>query len=334
MAENIVNDPMLTVSSSPHAEGRATSFRVMLDVIIALIPALVASVVIFGFRALILEIVCVASCVLSEYVSRRIMKKSLSIGDLSAVVTGFLLAFNLPVTTPVWMAVVGSFAAIVVAKQLFGGIGQNFVNPAIAGRIILLVSFPTAMSSFVSPFWYKTGDAVSSATTLATLGAKGGCDASALPSLSDMFFGLRGGSLGETCVLALLIGAAYLMIRRVISPVIPLCFIGSSALIMLFAGGFDGTFTLYEVMSGGLILGAFFMATDYTTSPVSTLGKVIFGIGCGVITCVIRLFGSLNEGVSYSILIMNILTPSIDALTARKPFGYVRKKKEKEANKA
>lgn len=322
-------DKKLTVSASPHVRSQKTSAGIMLDVIIALVPALIASVVIFGFRALAVTAVCVASSVLGEFVTRKILKRSVTVGDLSAVVTGLLLAFNLPVTIPLWMAAVGALFAIVVVKQFFGGIGQNFVNPAIAGRIVLLVSFPSAMSHWTGAFAWKSGsvtDAVTTATPLRVISE--GAD---LPSLADMFLGKRAGCIGETCILALLIGFVYLLVRKIIKPVIPLCFIGTVAVIMLIAGKGDIEYMAYELLSGGLFLGAIFMATDYTTSPVSLKGKIIFAVGCGLITSVIRLFGSLPEGVSYSIIIMNIVTPLIDRWTMPEPFGTVKEKEEKTA---
>lgn len=321
----------LIVSASPHARSNETVTGIMLDVIIALVPSLIASVIIFGFRSLLITAVCVASCVLFEFISRKIMKRDTTIGDLSAVVTGMLLAFNLPVSIPLWMCVVGCFFAIVVVKQFFGGIGQNFVNPAIGGRIVMLVSFSSAMTSWTEPLAWKNGvDAVSAATPLSILKNFDGTLSEELPSLLDMFLGIRGGCLGEVSAVAILIGGLYLLARRVIKPAIPLCFIGTVAVIMLIAGKGDFEFMLYEILSGGLLLGAFFMATDYATSPITTKGKIIFGIGCGVITSVIRLFANLPEGVSYSIILMNILVPHIENLTRPKPFGTVKEKKNKE----
>lgn len=329
----------ITVTSSPHVKSGSTVTGIMLDVIIALVPAFIAAICIFGPRALLVVAVCVASCVVTEYICRKIMKKDTTIGDLSAVVTGILLAFNLPANIPLWMAVIGSVAAVAVVKQMFGGLGQNFVNPAITGRIVMLVSFGTAMTSFPAPFAWKGGaDAMTSATPLAALSSidLGGNVAAQienadLPSVMDMFFGITGGSLGEVCSAALIIGGLYLMVRHVISPVIPLSFIGTTAVIMLIASGGSLTFTAYEIFGGGLILGAVFMATDYATSPVNRLGKVIFGIGCGIIASVIRLFGNLPEGVSYAIMIMNILVPLIEKVSMPKPFGTVKEKKKKEA---
>ncbi len=322
----------LFVSASPHFRSAKTTRSIMLDVIIALVPALIASGIIFGLRALVITALSVACCVFFEWSFRKfILKRSNTVGDLSAVITGILLAFNLPSSIPFWMVIIGDLFAIVVVKQLFGGIGQNFVNPAIGGRIFMLLSFSGAMTSWTEPkvgFMNLSGaDALTGATPLVS--------EDILPTLGEMFLGVRGGCLGETCILALLLGGVYLLIRKVISPAIPLSFICTVAVIMCVTTAVRGEspdFILYQLMSGGLILGAVFMATDYSTSPISTKGKIIFGIGCGLITCLIRLFGSLPEGVSYSIILMNILTPLIERATTPKPFGTPKKeKKSKEA---
>lgn len=310
-------DKLLTVSPSPHFKCARTTQGIMLDVIIALIPSLIASVIYFGFRALLVTVVAVVSCVLFEFLSRKVMKRENTIGDLSAVVTGMLLAFNLPSTLPIWMVVLGSLVAIVVVKQLFGGIGQNFVNPAIAARIVLMSSFAAKMTNWVVPSTISS-DAVTTATPLKLL-SEGKVDE--LPSLWQLFIGERAGCLGETCAIAIIIGALYLFVRKVITPLIPLCFVGTVAVFTLIYGGFDVNFMLYHILSGGLLLGAVFMATDYTTSPITNTGKVIFAIGCGLITCLIRIFGNLPEGVSFSILFMNILVPHIEKLTTPKSFG-------------
>ena len=304
----------LMVSSSPHFNGGRTTQNIMLDVIIALCPAMIASVILFGFRAAVVILTCVASCILSEYLSRRVMKRPQTVGDLSCVVTGILLALNLPVTINPLIAVFGSVAAIVVVKQMFGGIGQNFVNPALTARIILLNSFPSRMTHWVQPFDYAaTADAVTTATPLGILKEGGG----ELPSYLDLFLGNTGGCLGETCALALLLGGIYLVARRVISPVIPVCYLGTAAVFSLLLG----RNILFDLMAGGLLLGAIFMATDYTTSPLTVKGKVIYGIGCGLLTMLIRVFGSLPEGVSFSIVLMNILMPLIERISRPKPFG-------------
>lgn len=324
----------LVVSASPHDRSPRTVRSIMLDVIIAMVPALIASVIYFGPRALLVECVSVASCVIFEAFSRVVMKRHQTIGDLSAVITGLLLAFNLPVSIPLWMVVIGAVVAIVVVKQFFGGIGQNFVNPALIGRIVLLNSFSVAMTTWTQPLtWMNHSDAVTSASPLPTINAMiSGGSAPQDVDLVEMLLGWRAGCLGETCAIAILLGFAYLVVRKVISPTIPLTFVGTVAVVMLIAGKGDLSFVAYEILGGGLLLGAVFMATDYTTSPITFKGKIIFGIGCGLITSLIRIFGSLPEGVSYSIIIMNILVPLIEKATLPKPFGTPKKeKKEAEA---
>ena len=301
----------LIVTSSPHVKSSTTTSTIMRDVIIALIPALIASNIIFGLRAGLVTAVCVASCVGFEYLSRRIMNKKNTISDLSAVVTGIILAFNLPSTMPLWMCVIGSFVAIVIVKQLFGGIGQNFANPAITARIVLLVSFGTQMTNWAAPKIAAVADAVSGATPMAQIAA------GETPNLLNMFLGTTGGSLGETSALALLLGGIYLVYRKVINPIIPVAFIGT---VFVFTAVL-GVNPLAQILGGGLFLGAIFMATDYSTSPVTNMGKLIFGIGCGLITVLIRVFGSYPEGVSFAILLMNILVPYIDKATRLKALG-------------
>ncbi len=304
----------LIVSASPHLRGQVTTKSIMLDVIIALMPSLIAAVIIFGTRVLMVVGVTVLSCVLCEYILRKIMKRDNTIADLSAVVTGMLLAFNLPVTINLWIAALGGAIAIVVVKQMFGGLGQNFVNPALIARIVLMVSFPKDMTTWVKPFErsYQDIDSITTATPLAIL------KTSSLENVNymDLFLGFRGGCLGETCILAIIIGGLYLVARKVISPTIPLCFIGTVFILSL-AFSRD---PILDLLSGGLILGAVFMATDYVTSPITTKGKIIFGIGCGVLTILIRTFGALPEGVSFSIVIMNILVPHIEKLSTPRTF--------------
>lgn len=291
---------------SPHITSKRNTQSIMLDVVIALFPSGIASAIIFGLRSLLVIGVCVLVCILSEYIFEKICKRDNTIGDLSAVVTGLLLAYNLPVSIPLWQAAIGSFFAIVVVKQLFGGIGQNFANPAITARIFMLVAFSQTMTTWTFP------DASSSATPLKLM-TDG--NFSSLPSYLDMFLGLRGGCLGETCILALLAGGIYLIARRVISWHTPVAFIGT-VFVMSFLLDKE---PVYQLMSGGLIIGAFFMATDYATTPSTKWGKIIFGIGCGLITILIRFWGSYPEGVSFSILLMNIFTPYISRITRRKP---------------
>lgn len=306
---------MLTVSSSPHIKRPDTTRGIMSDVVIALAPAATYGCILFGLRALAVLITSVGVAVLSEFLWNKALKKPNTIKDMSAVVTGLLLGMNLPPTLPLWQAAIGSVAAIIVVKQMFGGLGHNFANPAIAARIMLLVSFPASMTRFTEP----VSDAVTSATPLAgTAGAL---------SFKTLFFGMHAGSIGETSAFLLIVGGLYLVIRRVITPVIPVCFIGTVALLSLIAG----ENVMLSVFGGGLILGAVFMATDYTTSPTTPLGKAVFAVGCGIITFVIRKFGSLPEGVSYSILLMNILVPHINRFTLSKPFGF---EKVKEAAKS
>ena len=301
------------VSSSPHIRSADTTSSIMLDVIIALTPIGIASIVMFGFKAALLIAVTVASCVLSEYLWCKALKKPSSLNDLSAIVTGLLLAYNLPPTLPLWMAMLGGAIAIIIVKQMFGGIGHNFANPAITARIVLMVSFPAAMTTFTEPF----SNAVTSATPLANIGTPVG--------LLRLFIGDHSGSLGETSAMLIILGGIYLVLRKVINPAIPLSFCASAFLmILIFTGNFKGSFI--AILSGGLLLGAVFMATDYVTSPKTLIGKIIFGIGCGVITILIRQLGNLPEGVSYSILLMNLLTPLIEKIPAKKPFGWEAKK--------
>lgn len=302
----------LKLSPSPHILRKKTVSGIMLDVIIALLPAAVASVLIFGYRSALVIGVCVVSAVLSEFLFQKIIKTKVLIGDLSACVTGVLLALNLPVSIPLWQAALGSVFAIVVVKGLFGGIGKNFANPAITARIMMLIAFTGTMTAYTAPL---SPDLASTATPLEALKTM----ATDLPSLKDMFLGLRGGCLGETCAAALLLGGIYLIARGIISWVTPVCYIGTVFILALIYGGFD--YALYQVLAGGLILGAFFMATDYSTTPTRPWGKVIFGIGCGIITAAIRFYGSYPEGVSFSILLMNILTPYIDKWTRPMPIG-------------
>ena len=301
----------LIVSPSPHDENYVKTSNIMLNVIIALLPAWGAAIYFFGLRVIPLTAVCIGSCIFFEYVCRAMMKRDNTVGDMSAVVTGLILAMNLPVTLPYWMAVIGSFVAIVIVKQLFGGLGQNFANPAITARIVLMVSFPAAMTNWIKPLEYDY-DAVSSATPL-VLAKKGGD----LPSYLDLFLGKTGGCLGEVCALGLLVGGLYLAARKIISLAAPVSFIGS-LFVLSFIAGDD---PVYQILAGGVFLGAFFMATDYATTPITTKGKIVFGLGCGIITFVIRRFGSYPEGVSFSILLMNVLTPYIEQLTRTKVLG-------------
>ena len=309
----------LIVSSAPHITGKDSSRSIMLDVIIAMVPAIIASGIIFGLRAVLLTAVTAAACVVFEYLWNKAAKKEQTIGDLSAVVTGILLAFNMPSTMPFWMAIVGAAFAIILVKQLFGGIGYNFANPAITARIILATSFAGQMTSFIYPA--TAVDALASATPLAANNA--GAFAEGYPYL-ELFLGTHGGVLGETSALALLIGFAYLLVKKVISPAIPVTYVATVAVLAVVFGQDP----LFHVLSGGLLLGAIFMATDYVTSPYTLKGKIVFGLGLGLITMMIRVFGTMAEGVSYAILLMNLFVPYINQLTRQKPLGAPKKVKE------
>ncbi len=311
----------LHIATSPHVRDSISTRKVMLYVIAALLPAAVAAVIHFGWRALLLMVFCVVFSAACEGVCRQVMKREQTISDGSAALTGLLLAMNLPVTLPLWEAALGCFIAIVIVKQLFGGLGQNFANPAITARIVLMVSLTPDMTNWILP---KTAagsefsyDAVSSATPLVSGNA----------SIMDLFWGSTGGCLGETCAAAILFGGLFLIFMGIISPVTPLAFLGTVAAATFIATGSVNE-VFYQLMAGGLLLGAFFMATDYVTTPITAKGKLIFGIGCGLLTFLIRFYGSFPEGVSLAILLMNILTPYIDKFTMTRPFGAVYKKKE------
>ncbi len=306
------------VSASPHVRCGRTTRGIMGDVIIALIPALAAGCFIFGPRALAVVAACISSAVLAEIIFNVICKRPHTIDDLSAVVTGLLLGMNLPASIPVWQAVIGSVFAIVAVKCLFGGLGKNFANPAITARIMMLLSFPSAMGA-AAKVQIASVDATASATPLSIMAS------GELPSQSllDMLLGLRSGALGETCVAALLLGFIYLLIRRVITWHTPVMFIGGVFLMSwLMSGSLE--LALCQVMAGGVFIGAIFMATDYVTTPTTAWGKVIFGLGCAVLTVVIRKWSAYPEGVSFSILLMNILTPYIEKATIKTPLGEVR----------
>ncbi len=297
---------LMKLSVSPHIHCGRTTQSIMRDVLIALLPVTVAGVVLFGLRSLLVIALCVACCVGCEALFALITKKEQTVGDLSAAVTGLLLALNLPANIPLWQCAVGSVFAIVIVKCIFGGLGNNLVNPAITARVFMLIAFGSlATAAFPA-------DAVSSATPLAS---------EQMPSLLTLFIGNHGGAIGETCAAALLLGGIYLLIRRVITWHIPTSFIGTVFVFSLLMEGFDVQSALALTLSGGLFIGAIFMATDYVTSPSTPWGKILFGLGAGVLTCVIRYFGSYPEGVSFAILFMNILTPYISGWTRRKVFG-------------
>jgi len=308
----------MVLSVSPHIRSNRTTQNIMLDVVIALVPALIAGVILYGFRALLLTLISVCVCVLAEYAYEKLMKKPITILDLSAVVTGMLVAFNVPVDMPIWELVIGDLAAILLAKQLFGGLGCNFMNPALVGRIVLMFSFTTHMTTYAIPA--GTVDALSSATPLVVM------DQLDWSSFSQLLLGVHGGVIGESCAIALILGGIYLVVRGVIKPIIPLCYIGSC---VLFSFLFGGPQPVLSIFAGGLLLGAIFMATDYVTSPITNWGKVIFGIFCGLITAVIRVFGNYAEGVTFSIILANILVPYINELTMTKPLGAIIVKKDK-----
>lgn len=308
-----MNTPVM--GSGPHIHSKDSSRRIMLDVIIALLPASVAGVILFGLPALWIILTCVIAAVVSELLFNLATGKPQTVGDLSAVVTGLLLALNLSTNVPLWQCALGSVFAIVLVKGAFGGIGRNFANPAITARVFLLAAFSSTVAGGAMP---KAVDAVSSATPLELLGTEG----AQLPSLLDMLLGLRGGAIGEGCILALLLGFAYLLLRRVIRWQIPVIFIGTVFVLSLVATGSFVT-ALYEILAGGLVLGAVFMATDYSTTPITLRAKLLFALGCGLITFIIRFFCAYPEGVSFSILCMNILAPWLETWTRRKPLGGV-----------
>ncbi|MBQ9765058.1 MAG: RnfABCDGE type electron transport complex subunit D [Lachnospiraceae bacterium] len=327
---------MYNVSASPHARSKVTTQRIMFDVALALVPAGAFGIYNFGLRALVVMLVCVGACVLTEFVYEKLMKKTVTIMDGSALVTGLLLAYNLPVSMPLWMAFLGSVFAILIVKMVFGGLGQNFMNPALGGRAFLVASFGSYMNNFEPVKKVATDvaggatpwdavDAVSSATPLAML--KNGETVDIL----DMFIGNINGTIGEVSALAILVGAAYLVIRKVISLRIPLTYILSFVVFMILFGGkgLDVNFLLAHVCGGGLMLGAFFMATDYVTSPITVGGQVIFGIFLGVLTGIFRVFGGSSEGVSYAILMGNLIVPLIEKITLPKAFGREGRKHEK-----
>ena len=325
---------LLGVASSPHVSSPYGTRSLMLDVLIALVPALCAAVFFFGPRALIATVISVVACEISEFGYRKLLHKTQTTGDLSAAVTGVLLAFVCPVTLPYWMLVIGDFFAIVVVKQLFGGLGKNFVNPALAGRAFLMLSYPVAMTTWAVPGKWSglvsAADAVTGATPLSADFMHAGILPDA--SITDMLVGKVGGCMGEVSALLLLAGGIYLIARGVIRPHIPVAFIGTVAVLtFLFPQGGNGNleWMLYEILGGGLFLGAFFMATDYVTSPTTPMGELVFGIGCGLLTVFIRYFGGYPEGVSYAILIMNVCAWLFDQVCKPARFGFTKEMKEK-----
>ena len=330
----------LIATSNPHIRGSETTRSIMLDVIIAMLPALVWSIITFGVKALTLTVVSVVGCMFWEWLYRKLLKKPQSVGDLSAVVTGMLLAFVCPVTTPYWMIIIGGFFSIVVVKQLFGGIGKNFINPALAGRAFLLGSYAGVMTFWIDPARNKaplmgsTVDVITHATPLSYMKNGDMAGLKEAYSLADVFLGKVGGSLGEISALLLIIGGLYLIWRKVINWQTPVAYIATVAVLtVLFPKAGGAEYMLYSIFGGGLFLGAFFMATDYATSPVTKKGQLIFGIGCGLFTVLIRYFGSYNEGVCYSIMVMNLFVPLIDKYTKPVRFGVVKSDKKEAAAK-
>ena len=313
----------LTVTSAPHIRSGNTTQRTMLDVLIALVPALIAGVVLFGLRALVLTVISAAGCVVAELIVNLVMRKKPAVGDLSAVVTGVLLAFSLPASCPYWVVLVGDAFAIIVVKGFMGGLGQNVFNPALGGRAVIMLFWPATITRYtteaVPAFNFGAVDIVSSSTPLQTMARPALPDA----SLLDMFLGRIGGCIGEVCTLALLIGLVYLLWRKVISWRIPVAYIGAVAVLTLVFNKGDDAFLwmLYSVMGGGVMLGAIFMATDYSTSPMTVRGGVIFAVGIGLITMLIRLWGAYPEGMSFAILIMNSCVPLINKYVKPKRFG-------------
>lgn len=316
----------LIVSASPHLVTAMDTQKTMLMVLIALVPSLLVSTYVFGFRVLILTAVCIAASMFFEWGWNKLMKRPQTVTDLSAALTGTLIAFNVPSGLPYWIAIIGCFVAIVIVKQLFGGIGKNIANPAITARIVLFISFATEMTTWPLPRMYQTADAVTGATPLGILSEGSAAD---LPSNMEMFLGYIGGSMGEVSAIALLIGGVFLVWKKIISPIIPCCFIGTVFVFSLIYYGATGgdafQMAIFHILAGGVMLGAIFMATDYVTSPLMPGAKVVFGIGCGVITMLIRLFGQYPEGVSFSILIMNCLTPLIDNFFQKRMYGGAKK---------
>ena len=311
------------VSGTPHVRSKESIQSIMRDVIIALVPATAAGIYYFGMNALILVIAAIVSAVAFEAICQKVMKKPVTVSDLSAVVTGLLLAMNLPAAAPIWVAIVGSAFAIIFGKQLFGGLGQNFINPALAGRAFLLASYPTEMTTWSVPNGLEVADAATYATPLAQLKA-GYLDA----SLGELMLGQCGGTIGETCAIALIIGGVYLLYKHVISWKIPVIYIATVAILFAVIGRQGVRMPLQEIMAGGVMLGGIFMATDYASSPVTPKGQIIFAVGAGLITYLIRTFGGYPEGVSYSILIMNCCVPLIERFTEPTIFGALPKAKE------
>lgn len=314
------------LSSTPHMRDNDSTQSIMFHVLIALMPATLVGIWFFGINALITVVLAVGSAVLFEYLYQKLTKQTITITDYSAAITGLLLALNLPSEVRMFVPIVGSFVAIIICKQIFGGLGQNFINPALAGRAFLMASYPVDMTNYTSPVTSFTADAVSSATVLSQLNEGLSTSVPLMPAL----VGNIGGTIGETSAIAILIGGIYLMVKKVIDFKIPVTFIGTTFVITLLFSGLDIASSFNALFYGGLFLGAFFMATDYVSSPVTPKGKYIFAFGCGVLTAVIRIYGAYPEGVSYSILLMNLAVPLIDRYTRPQVFGVTKVKKSKE----
>ncbi len=312
-------DNKFIVSSTPHIKSNVKTANIMFDVVLALLPATFVGMFYFGLSAIMVILLSVGSAVLFEYLFQKLTNRPITVSDMSAVVTGLLLALNLPASVPFYVPIIGSFVAIIIIKQIFGGIGQNFMNPALGARAFLMASYPTSMTTFKV-------DAVASATPLSAIKEGAGM----IPNPTDYmnaFMGNIGGCIGEVSALAILLGALYLFYRKIITWHIPVSYLGT-AFVLFFIFGRDGLFTgypIYELLLGGILLGAFFMATDYSSSPITAKGKIIFGVGCGLLTVIIRLYGGYPEGVSYSILLMNLTVPLIDKFTKPRVFGTVKK---------
>ena len=318
----------LSLTAAPHINSGVSTHNIMLDVVIAMIPASIAAIIFFGIKALLLILTCVVSAVAAEFIFNLCVKKKQTVGDFSATVTGLLLALNLSTNVELWQAALGSVFAIVVVKGFFGGLGKNIVNPAIAARVLMLLTFASvAGGAAIAPLFDLSflGNAVPEITAGATpLAAIDAGTAEEIPSILQLLVGAHGGTIGETCAIALLIGFAYLVIRKVIKWYIPVSFIATVFVCYLIAGGFDVTFALQHILAGGVFLGAIFMATDYVTTPVTNKGRVVFCIGAGLLTFAIRFWGSYPEGVSIAILTMNLLVPFINDMTKKKPLGGIK----------
>jgi len=321
--EKKVYDKLL-VTAAPHLVSPLDTQKVMANVLVAMAPAFAVGIYVFGLRVITLTLICVLASVGFEWLYNKMLHKQQTAGDLSAAVTGVLIAFNVPSSLPYWIAIIGCFIAIIIIKQLFGGLGRNFVNPAITARIVLFVSFATQMTTWPLPKMSTVTDATTGATPLGVWATDKSVDVMTQFSNTDMFLGFIGGCVGEVSAFALLIGGLYLVWKKIISPIIPVAYIGTVFVIALVTSG-SFSMALFHVFAGGVMLGAFFMATDYVTTPTLPIGKIIFGVGCGLLTMVIRIWGAYPEGVSFSILLMNVATPLIEKYTIERSYGGAKK---------